>query len=100
VIVDSMSDELIPLAQVAKFLPPGLKHLHASTAARWALRGVGNPRVRIETLKIGGRRYVTRAAVDRFVARLTGGEAVAAAASAVRQSEHQRAEREMDEEGI
>jgi hypothetical protein len=98
--VNDLSDELIPLAKVAKFLPPSLKHLHASTAARWALRGVGNPKVRIETLKIGGRRYVTKAAVDRFVARLTGGEAVAVAATAERRREYQRAEHEMDEEGI
>lgn len=94
------SEELIPLAQVAKFLPPTLRHLHASTAARWALRGVGNPRVKIETVKIGGRRFVTRAAVDRFVARLTGGEAVKAAATAERQRQFQEAEHELEAEGV
>ena len=92
------NEDLIPLARVAKFLPPGLRHLHASTAARWALRGVGNPRVKIETVKIGGRRYVTRAAVDRFVARLTGGEAAQADADAERTRQFPDADRALDTE--
>ena len=54
-IVSESTGDLIPLAQLAKFLPPPLKNIHASTAARWALRGVGKPRVKIETLKIVGR---------------------------------------------
>ena len=94
------TDDLIPLAQLAKFLPPPLKHTHASTGARWALRGVGNPRIKLETVKIGGRRFVTRAAVDRFVARLTGGEAVKAAATAERQRQFEDATRELDAQGV
>lgn len=65
------SEELIPLAKVAKFLPPELGRVHSSTAARWALRGIGNPRVKLETVKIGGRRYVTCAAVERFISQLS-----------------------------
>ena len=64
-------DELIPLAKVAKFLPPELGKVHASTAARWALRGIGNPRVKLETLKIGGRRFVTRELLAKFIAALS-----------------------------
>lgn len=95
-----LSDELIPLAKVAKFLPPPLKRVHASTAARWALRGVGNPPVKIETMKIGGRRFVTRAAVERFVARLTGGEVVRANVGLERQQQVQAAELELEREGV
>jgi len=69
--MSDLTDDWIPLAKVAKFLPPELGKVHASTAARWALRGVGNPRVKIETVKIGGRRFVTRAAVEKFIAALS-----------------------------
>jgi hypothetical protein len=62
---------LIPLAKVAKILPPELRNVHASTAARWALRGIGNPRVKLGTLKIGGRRFVNRELVAKFVAALS-----------------------------
>jgi hypothetical protein len=37
---------------------------------RWALRGVDG--VKLESFKIGGRRYTTAEALDRFVARLNG----------------------------
>ncbi len=65
------SDELIPLAKVAKFLPPELGKVHSSTATRWALQGIGNPRVKLETLKIGGRRFVTRELLAKFIAALS-----------------------------
>ncbi|MFO0822844.1 MAG: DUF1580 domain-containing protein [Gemmataceae bacterium] len=99
-IVNDTTDDLIPLSQLAKFLPPPLKHVHASTATRWALRGVGNPRVKIETVKIGGRRFVTRSAVERWVARLTGGEAMQAANTLKRQQQYQDADDELAADGL
>jgi hypothetical protein len=42
----------------------------AATMWRWALRGVDG--VKLESFKIGGRRYTTAEALDRFVARLNG----------------------------
>lgn len=69
--MSSSSDDLIPLAKVAKWLPPALRNVHASTSTRWALRGIGNPRVKLETVKIGGRRFVTREMIDRFIAALS-----------------------------
>jgi hypothetical protein len=41
-----------------------------ATMWRWALKGVDG--VKLETFKIGGRRYTTAEALDRFVARLNG----------------------------
>ena len=41
-----------------------------ATLWRWAARGVDG--VKLETYKIGGRRYTTAEALDRFVARLNG----------------------------
>lgn len=39
------------------------------TLWRWALRGLRG--VRLETIKVGGRRYTTFEAIDRFASRLT-----------------------------
>lgn len=39
------------------------------TLWRWALKGLQG--VRLETIKIGGRRYTSFEAIDRFAARLT-----------------------------
>jgi hypothetical protein len=41
-----------------------------ATMWRWAVKGVDG--VKLETFKIGGRRYTTAEALDRFVARLNG----------------------------
>jgi hypothetical protein len=41
-----------------------------ATLSRWAFKGVDG--VKLETYKIGGRRYTTAEALDRFVARLNG----------------------------
>ena len=41
-----------------------------ATLWRWAFKGVDG--VKLETFKIGGRRYTTAEALDRFVARLNG----------------------------
>ncbi len=41
-----------------------------ATLWRWAFRGVDG--VKLESFKIGGRRYTTAEALDRFVARLNG----------------------------
>lgn len=40
------------------------------TAWRWALRGVGG--IKLESIKIGGTRYTSREACQRFLERLNG----------------------------
>lgn len=44
--------------------------IHLSTVWRWALRGVRGHR--LECFSIGGRRYTTREAFERFVAATNG----------------------------
>ena len=54
-------DDLVPLDQAAKLLP---NRVHKSTIFRWQSRGVRG--VRLETVRIGGRRYVSRDSLTRF----------------------------------
>jgi len=46
---------------------PGQPHL--STLWRWYRRGVRG--VRLETVVVGGRRFTSRAAIERFIERTT-----------------------------
>jgi Protein of unknown function (DUF1580) len=61
----------LSLAEAARLLP---KRPNPATLWRWRKKGVRG--VRLQTILIGGRRYVTRAALQQFI------EAVTAAASA------------------
>ncbi|WP_020476585.1 DUF1580 domain-containing protein [Zavarzinella formosa] len=95
-----VSDEHIPLAEMGKHLPKSIPPPHISTCVRWALRGVGSPRIRLETMKIGGRRFTTKAAIARFITRLSTGGAVETVETAGRTRAFYEAERGLDEEGI
>lgn len=64
---DLLQERLIPLVAVPNHLPsgPGFRKIHVNTAIRWA-----NPRrngVVLESLKIGGRRFTSLEALERFV---------------------------------
>ena len=68
------TEELLPLAKAAEWLPRrrrGQKP-HASTMYRWST--VGCKGIVLETLQVGGSRCTSRAAVQRFLERLTYGE--------------------------
>ncbi len=54
-------DDLVPLEHATKLLPGSV---HKSTLFRWQSRGVRG--VRLATVRIGGRRYVSRDALERF----------------------------------
>lgn len=58
--------KLLTFPQAAKFLPG---HPHVSTLHRWRLRGVKG--VRLQTMLVGGRRFVSRYALAQFVAAVT-----------------------------
>jgi hypothetical protein len=73
---------------------------HIGTLMRWAIKGVGPNHIKLETWKVGGRRYTTREAIDRFVARLSGTAAEAAVLSGRRAESVARDERELDADGI
>jgi len=64
------------------------------------LNAAGKERVRLETVKIGGRRYTSRAALERFVARLTGAAEARELQAQRRTAEYVRAGQELDREGI
>jgi hypothetical protein len=76
-----IDEKPLPLAEAARLLP---KRPNPATLWRWRTKGVRG--VRLKTSMIGGRRYVTRAALREF------NEAVTAAAS--RNAEKVPAERE------
>ena len=55
------SETLVPLSEAAAHVPQAP---HASTVQRWFLRGVRG--VRLETVLIGGKRFTSVEALDRF----------------------------------
>ena len=92
--------ELIPFNLIPRAVafprPP-----HLSTVARWVFRGVGNPPIKLATVKIGGRRYTSRAALDAFFAATTGPAAQAVQQlSDRREAAIRRAEHDLDTDGI
>lgn len=62
----NLRETLLTLTQAAATLP---NKPHASTIHRWRLNGVRG--IRLETIMVGGRRYTSREALERFSARLT-----------------------------
>lgn len=64
--IDLASEHLLTLAHAAKSLP---NRPHVSTIHRWRLRGVRG--VRLETLMVGGVRYTSSEALQRFFNRTT-----------------------------
>ncbi len=65
--IDITEESLIPLSEVAAYVPssrPG-KRLNVATVWRWATAGVGGHR--LETVKVGGSTYTSVEAVKRFV---------------------------------
>ena len=63
----SLTEKLVSLPGATRLLP-GRPHI--STLWRWATRGVRS--VRLETTLIGGRRYTSHEALERFIDRTTG----------------------------
>jgi len=69
--IDLTQEELVPIRDVPKHLPPRPtgKRVHISAVYRWLLRGIRG--VRLESLKIGGTTYTSKEALQRFADRLT-----------------------------
>jgi uncharacterized protein DUF1580 len=75
-VIDLSTETRIPLAVAASETPPGRngKRTHLSTILRWILTGAKAPdgsRVRLEAIRLGGRWFTTREALQRFAERLT-----------------------------
>lgn len=63
---DRRTEGSIPLSNVSHHLE---SRPSTATVWRWALRGVKG--VKLESIVIGGRRYTSTAAIDRFITRLS-----------------------------
>ena len=69
--IDSRREQLLTLSTAARDVPNrrSERGINVSTVWRWSLRGIRG--VRLETLLIGGIRYTSREALQRFFAAST-----------------------------
>ena len=74
--IDTDAETLISLSE-ARTAFPGGKRLSLATLHRWRLHGVRG--VRLETILIGGLRYVSRESIARFIAAQNADESPAPA---------------------
>ncbi len=93
--IDIETEQLRLLTKASADLPG---HPHVSTVVRWWRRGVRG--VRLETILIGGRRYTSREALQRFVARLSSQSDPEPPLPARRQRDIAAVEEQLDDEGI
>lgn len=63
--IDLQSESLLSLQQSRTAFPGG-KRLSLATLHRWRLKGVRG--TRLETILIGGQRYTSTEAIERFIA--------------------------------
>lgn len=96
------NDDLISLNDACRLLPKrrGGKRPHVATLFRWA--SVGCRGIRLETVQIGGTKCTSRAALDRFFARLSQTPAAPASNGppAAAQLDAAQIKRELDKEGL
>jgi regulator of protease activity HflC (stomatin/prohibitin superfamily) len=93
--IDLSAESLLTLRQAAKSLPG---KLHVATLHRWRLRGVRG--VKLESILVGGIRYTSEEALQRFADALTaqtdGHTSPAVRSQKQRASAIARAERELE----
>lgn len=96
--IDFSCEHLLTIAQAAREAPG---RPNVSTIFRWIQRGVRN--VRLESNLVGGRRFTSREALQRFIARCSAaaaGDAPPVRTPHQRERDIARAERELSEAGI
>jgi hypothetical protein len=100
--ISLMDEHKITLGEVPAEIPSRLgNRLHVSTVHRWATTGVKG--VILESIKIGGQRYTSKEALQRFVERCSAGPASSATTTrtpTTRRKAIEKAERELDRAGI
>lgn len=99
--IDIETERCIPLSQSPKYIPG---KPNASTPYRWATVGVRGG-IRLETLVVGGVRYTSIEAIQRFIERTTAASAGASAplprpTTRQRQAAIRQAERELERAGV
>lgn len=97
-----LSEQLLTLSAAARAIPGRSgQGVHAATTWRWVRRGVRG--IRLETVLIGGIRYTSREALERFFAAITAianGETPPIRTPTQRQRQIEAAERELSRAGI
>ncbi len=99
--IDSMTEELLTLAEAARVVPSKSgRGVNASTVWRWALRGVSG--TRLDVLRIGGKTYTSRQALQKFYEKCTASAmgVTQTATPAIRRKAAEAAERELEADGI
>lgn len=100
--IDLATEELLTLSAAVKRLPHGRagKSIHLSTLHRWAAPS-GLQGARLETVKVGGIRYTSSEALERFITRCSADDARQEPQSTrQRQREIDKAEAELQRAGI
>lgn len=104
--IDIETERTILLAQSPKHIPG---RPNASTPYRWATEGVKVPgsdeRIRLETIKVGGKRFTSLEAIQRFIERTTRNSPGASApvprpTTRQREAAIRQAERELERAGV
>jgi hypothetical protein len=96
--IDTTNEQLLSLREAAASLPT---RPHICTVHRWRLRGIGG--VKLDTVKIGGRRFTSLEELDRFIAATTAaanGEQPSRRTPRERQRAVEQAEAELAKVGI
>lgn len=94
--IDVSVERPITFNEAARYLPED-RRPNFSTWWRWSTAGVRG--VRLETILIGGRRYTTAQAVERFIAS-SNGRPIQSRTSKQRQRDHVQAVAELQADGI
>lgn len=69
--IDRTTETLILLSKAALIINP-TSPPHVATVWRWTGHGVSG--ITLESIKLGGSRYTSREAIERFIQRLNGSE--------------------------
>jgi hypothetical protein len=97
--IDHTSESLLTFPEAAAALPD---RPHVSTVHRWRMRGING--IKLETIRIGGRRYTSQEALDRFIGAITsavdGLEPAKPTSRKHQLRRHEQAERELEAAGI
>jgi hypothetical protein len=96
--VDILSEDTVTLTDASKIIPG---RPHSSTIWRWHQHGCRG--VKLETVVIGGRRFTSREAIKRFIAKTTAardGDAEAISPTRRRQAAIEKADAELEAAGI
>ena len=94
---DVHGESLIPIQKASGHIP-GRPHL--ATVHRWFMHGLRGG-IKLETVLVGGRRFTSREAIQRFVDRLSGdrGDAVSARTPRQRERAADKANQELAQAG-